>query len=156
LDQEALLKKARSGVLRQLTYRDRSVREVKEYLDRKSYPEDVKDKVVEEMIGYGYLDDRRFAANFISYRKSSGHGLLKVRYELQQKGISRQITDELIEEKFDREEDLEKVREILTKREPLNGGIDQRWVNRQAAFLKRRGFQDNLILEAIKDYNLSE
>jgi len=156
LDQEALLKKARSGVLRQLTYRDRSVSEVKEYLDRKGYPEDIKDKVVEEMIGYGYLDDRRFAANFISYRKSGGHGLLRVRYELQQKGISRQITDELIDEKFDREEDLEIIREILSKREPPGEEIDQRWIKRQAAFLKRRGFQDNLIFEAIKDYNLSE
>ncbi len=156
MDQEALLKKARSGVLRQLTYRDRSVSEVKEYLDRKGYPEDIKDKVVEEMIGYGYLDDRRFAANFISYRKSGGHGLLRVRYELQQKGISRQITDELIDEKFDREEDLEIIREILSKREPPSEEIDQRWIKRQAAFLKRRGFQDNLIFEAIKDYNLSE
>lgn len=156
MDQEALLKKARSGVLRQLTYRDRSVREVEEYLDRKNYPEDVKNMIVKEMIGYGYLDDRRFAANLISYRKSGGHGLLRVRYELQQKGISRQIIDELVEEKFDREEDLEKIREILSKREPLNGEIDQRWINRQAAFLKRRGFQDNLILEAIKDYNHSE
>lgn len=156
MDQEALLKKARSGVLRQLTYRDRSVREVEEYLDRKNYPEDVKNMIVKEMIGYGYLDDRRFAANLISYRKSGGHGLLRVRYELQQKGVSRQIIDELVEEKFDREEDLEKIREILSKREPLNGEIDQRWINRQAAFLKRRGFQDNLILEAIKDYNHSE
>ena len=156
MDQEALLKKARSGVLRQLTYRDRSVSEVKEYLDRKGYPEDIKDKVVEEMIGYGYLDDRRFAANFISYRKSGGHGLLRVRYELQQKGVNRQITDELIDEKFDREEDLEIIREILSKREPPSEEIDQRWIKRQAAFLKRRGFQDNLIFEAIKDYNLSE
>jgi len=156
LDQEALLKKARSGVLRQLTYRDRSVREVEEYLDRKDYPEDIKNMIVKEMLGYGYLDDRRFAANLISYRKSGGHGLLRIRYELQQKGVSRQIADELVEEKFDREEDLEKIREILSKREPLNGEIDQRWINRQAAFLKRRGFQDNLILEAIKDYNHSE
>lgn len=156
MDQEALLKKARSGVFRQLTYRDRSVCEVKEYLDRKNYPEDIKAEIVKEMIGYGYLDDRRFAENLISYRKSGGHGLLRIRYELQQKGVSRQITDELIEKKFNREEDLNRIKEILSKREPLSGDIDQRWINRQATFLKRRGFQDNLILEAIKNYNLSE
>ena len=156
MDQESLIKKARSGVLRQLTYRDRSVREVKDYLDRKNYPEDIKDKIVKEMIGHGYLDDKRFAANFVSYRKTGGYGLLKVRYELQQKGISRPIIDELIDERFDREEDLEKVREILRKRVPLKEDIDQRWINRQIAFLKRRGFQDNLILEVIKDYSLFE
>ncbi len=151
-----VLKKARSGVLRLLTYRDRSVSEVKDYLLRKSYPADIRKLVIDEMIGYGYLDDRRFAANLISYRKTGGHGLLRVRYELQQKGVKRQIIDELIDEKFDREEDLAKIKELLNKREPLSGYIDQRWINRQAPFLKRRGFQDNLIIEAINEYNLSE
>ena len=156
MEQEALLKKARSGVLRLLTYRDRSISEVRDYLERKSYSPDIKTKVIDEMIDYGYLDDRRFAESLVSYRKAGGHGLLRVRFELQQKGVNRQIIDELIDEKFDREEDLAKIKELLHKREPLGHAVDQRWINRQAAFLKRRGFQDNLIIEAIKGYNLSE
>ncbi len=156
MDQEAVLKKARSGVLRLLTYRDRSVSEVKEYLLRKSYPADIRELVIEEMIGYGYLDDRRFAANLISYRKAGGHGLLRVRYEMQQKGVKRQIIDELIDENFDQDQDLVKIKELLKKREPLSGAVDQRWINRQASFLKRRGFQDTLIIEAINEYNRSE
>ena len=32
--------------------------------------------------------------------------------------------------------------------------IDERWLARQVSFLKRRGFQDNLIMTALKDYPL--
>ncbi|MGM0652728.1 MAG: regulatory protein RecX [Bacillota bacterium] len=156
MEQETLLKKARSGVFRLLTYRDRSISEVSEYLDKKNYPENIKDHIINEMIDYGYLDDRRFAENLVSFRKASGHGLLRVRFELQQKGVNRQVIDELIDEKFNREEDIAKIKELLCKREPVDAGVDHRWINRQAAFLKRRGFQDNLIMEVLKGYNLSE
>ncbi len=156
LDQETLLKKARSRVLRLLGYRARSAREVEEYLERKGYSKDLADRIIEEMKSYGYLDDHRFAADFISFRKTGGHGSKKIRYELQARGVDRQIVDRLIDENFNPEEDLDRIRELLTKREPFNGQVDQRWVNRQAAFLKRRGFPDGLILKALKNYDLSE
>ncbi len=152
MDEEVTLRKARNKVLRLLTYRARSRKEVIDYLERKGFSQAVSETVVKEMERYGYIDDERFAADFIAYRKIRGNGLIKVRYELKIKGVDQRIIDEKITENFDPEEDFSRIKEALIKREPLSGGIDQRWLGRQAAFLKRRGFQDNLIIKALNEY----
>lgn len=156
MEDEKALKKARSRVLRFLTYRGRSKKEVADYMERKGFSQSVSEQVLSEMQGYGYIDDCKFASEFINYRKMNGQGIRKIRYELQLKGIKRDIIDELVAEKFDPEEDFSRIKEILDKREPPGEKVDQRWVNRQAAYLQRRGFQDNLIFKALKDYDLSE
>ncbi len=157
MSEEELTKKARSRVLRLLTYRARSAKEVNDYLERKGYGAKIADAVIKEMEHYGYINDYRFAADFISYRKMNGQGVKKIRFELQVKGIEKQLVDELVSEKFDPDDDLRRIKELLAKREPCNNNnIDQRWLNRQAGFLTRRGFQDNLIFKALKEYDLSE
>jgi regulatory protein len=165
VDEETALKKARYLVLRLLTYRARSSKEVSDYLSRKGFTEDLIKVVIGEMTAYGYLNDHKFAQDFIAYRKIRGNGLKKVRYELALKGLDRQIVDDLVEEQFDEEEDLIRIERLLLKRSPIGETIDDRWLNRQVAFLRRRGFQDNLIMNALKrfqgkdlgkDLNLSE
>ncbi len=153
---EKTFKKARSRVLRLLTYRARSAKEVTDYLKRKGYEVNVAEAVLKEMKEYGYIEDYKFASDFISYRKMNGQGVKKVRFELQMKGVRKQVIDELISEMFDSEEDLLRIRDLLAKRMPCGDQIDQRWVNRQIGYLKRKGFQDELILKALKDYDLSE
>ena len=156
MDEEVSLRKARSKVLRLLTYRPRSRKEVIDYLGRKGFSPEVSETAIKEMEGYGYIDDGRFATDFIAYRKSRGNGLKRVRYELQMKGVDQQVINEKIAENFDPEEDFKRIKEVLGRREPLQGEIDQRWVGRQLAFLKRRGFQENLIYKALKEYSFFE
>ncbi len=156
MEDEALVNKARSKVLRLLTYRARSLKEVADYLEQKGFSNSVADLVINDMKKYGYIDDHKFASDLINYRKMSGYGSKRVRFELQMKGVDKEIVDEIISENFDSGDDLLRIIELLTKREPYNGQIDRRWLNRQAGFLKRRGFQDDLILKALKNYDLSE
>ena len=161
MDEEAALKKARYLVLRLLTYRARSTKEVSDYLNRKGFTEEIVKEVIDEMTAYGYLNDQKFAQDFIAYRKIRGSGLKKVRYELALKGLDRQVVNDLVEEQFDEEEDLARIETLLLKRRPGGETVDDRWLKRQVAFLRRRGFQDNLIMNALKrfqgkDLNLSE
>jgi regulatory protein len=153
VDDAATLKKVRSQVLRLLTYRARSGREVHAYLERKGYGDELIKSVIAEMVSYGYINDSRFASDFINQRKQSGYGLKKIRYELLAKGIEREIIDAAIADQFNPEEESARIRAILEKRSPVSGETDSRWVNRQAAYLKRRGFQDNLIINILKKYN---
>jgi len=159
LDEEAALKKARYLVLRLLTYRARSRKEVEEYLERKGFSDQLSESVIKEMEKYGYIDDERFAKDFTSYRKLRGFGLKKIRYELYLKGIDSQIIDQTIDEQFDPEDDKSRIKEILEKRNHnklTEDQRDERWFRREAAFLQRRGFQDNLIMAALKEYDHSE
>lgn len=156
LDEEVGLRKARNKVLRLLTNRSRSRQEAVSYLERKGFSSRIIETVIKEMEEYGYIDDGRFTTDFIAYRKRRGNGFIKIRYELQMKGVDQQVINKKIAESIDPEEDYMRIKEMLSRREPLNGEIDQRWVGRQLAFLKRRGFQDNLIIKALKEYGSFE
>ncbi len=68
-------------------------RDIRTYLRKKGYLEDVSDYVVEKMRSYGYLDDAAYARAYIEHAgKKKGSRLIAM--ELRQKGVS----DEAIEE----------------------------------------------------------
>ena len=68
-------------------------RDIRTYLRKKGYLEDVSDYVVEKMRSYGYLDDDAYARAYIEHAgKKKGSRLIAM--ELRQKGVS----DEAIEE----------------------------------------------------------
>ena len=54
-----------------LTARDRTVREMQQYLDKKDYGEADVDAAIERLKELGLLDDRRFAERFIKTRLAS-------------------------------------------------------------------------------------
>ncbi|MDZ4133246.1 MAG: RecX family transcriptional regulator, partial [Dethiobacteria bacterium] len=96
MDEDSVLKKARYLVLRLLTYRARSTKEVSDYLNRKGFTEEIVKGIIGEMTAYGYLNDHKFAKDFIAYCKIRGNGMKKVRYELALKGLDRNIVDDLV------------------------------------------------------------
>lgn len=161
MDEDGALKKARYLVLRLLTYRARSRKEISEYLMRKGFDQDILETVISEMEGYGYIDDKRFTDDFIAVRKARGEGIKKIRHELTLKGIDSRLIDQKVAANFDPEEDLERIKKLIERRNNKGSGaaegkFDERWLRRQAAFLKRRGFQDHLILRALKEYGAIE
>jgi len=153
VDADEALKKGRQLILRYLTYRARSNKEALNYLQKKGFSEDVIVKLIHEMTEYGYLNDHKFTEDFINYRKSQGYGPKRVRYELGQKGIEKNLINRKLEEHFSPDEDLARIEKILERRNisSKKAGINKdRFFRREAAFLQRRGFQDHLILEALK------
>jgi len=155
LNEEAI-KKSRNMALRILTYRARSEKEIYDYIERKGFSKPVIDKTITDMKEYGLIDDQKFAADFINYRKNHGYGFLKIRYELIMKGIDKNIIDSQIEASFNADEDLFRIRMLLSKRTKPAEAIDDKWLMRQTLFLKRRGFQDSLILKALKEYPVND
>ncbi len=156
MDDQSSLKKARSSALRYLTYRARTMKEVKDYLQKKDHSTDIIDRVVSEMVNYGYVDDERYIQDFINYRKQRGFGRNRIRYELILKGLDKEVIEERIADCFNSEEDLSIIRSTLERRLPSDGHVDQKWLSRQVGFLKRRGYQDSQIIEALRDYKLSD
>ncbi|MEW5785337.1 MAG: regulatory protein RecX [Bacillota bacterium] len=146
-------KKARSMVLRWLGYRQRSLRETRAYMEKKGFYGLIIDQVITELLEYGYLNDECFAADLIRSYLRRGFGPRRARLELLSKGIDGATIERLIAEHFDSAGDLARAGEILHKRANSSAVIDERWIRRQAAFLARRGFQDSIILKAIRDYS---
>ena len=149
-------KKALSLALKYLALRSRSETELKTYLDRKKFDRDVITSVLNELKSYGYINDIQFTKDFVNYHKLKGHGIKKIRYELQLKIADGNIIDEVISELFSLEDEFKRAKCLIEKREGKTGSIDEKWIKRQAAYLQRRGFESNIIFKVLKDYNPSE
>ena len=76
-----------------ITVSMKTEKDIRAYLRKKGYLEDISDYVVEKMRSYGYLDDAAYARAYIEHAgKRKGSRLIAM--ELRQKGVS----DEAIEE----------------------------------------------------------
>ncbi len=80
-----------------LAVRPRSEAETRRRLRVLGYPPALVDDVVERLLSVGYLDDRAFARAWVESRdRSRPRGSLALRRELHQKGVSRDIVDEVL------------------------------------------------------------
>lgn len=135
--------KAKSEVIRFMSYRERSVKEIRDYLvDRKGYDVEVTEGVIQRMLDLNYLNDRRFATQWVKNRANSarrGPNLLKK--ELQEKGIRAELIEDIVETEFDSVREFEvacqlarkKVRSYLTKPEKAKA--------RLCRYLESKGFR---------------
>ncbi len=80
-----------------LARREYSRAELQQKLLRKGSVEQV-ESVLDRLQNDGYQSDKRFAEVFIRNRISQGHGEIKIRYELRQKGITDDMVSAALQE----------------------------------------------------------
>jgi regulatory protein len=85
-----------------LATRPRSVGETTRRLRRLGYPQDLVEDVVTRLVEVGYLDDDAFARTWVESRdRARPRGENALRRELAQKGVARQVVDEVMGERLD-------------------------------------------------------
>jgi regulatory protein len=83
-----------------LAVRPRSVAETRRRLRHLGYPPALCDEVVDRLVQLGYLDDRAFASAWVESRdRARPRGIVALRQELQQKGVARDIVDEILSQR---------------------------------------------------------
>ncbi len=151
-------KKYLNPVYRYLSIRNRSEKEIRDYLKKKNASDEVVEHIVELLKKQKFINDEVFARAWVSYRgRISPRGRHLLRIELKQKGISKEIIDKiLIEEIEDLPDDLMQAKQIIEKRiERLQGQPRQEIYNKVGGFLMRRGFGFDIAKKAI-DLSLKE
>ena len=130
-------------------------RELVRKLSEGGYPEEVIDKAVEYVRSYGYIDDVRYASDYIRYHSSQRRGRNRIRAELMQKGIS----DADFEKAWSETEELgliedssDAIRKLLEKKH-FSPDMDPSERNKIAAFIMRRGYSPEDIFRQMKEYN---
>ncbi|MCD8158882.1 MAG: RecX family transcriptional regulator [Clostridiales bacterium] len=143
--------KARDTALRFLGYRMRSWREIDDRLKRGEFPEDIRERVIAFLEEYGYIDDRAFAKAYIDEkRRLKGYGGIRLKQELYQKGISREIIDELSDELS--EDNIETIKKAIDKKLKGNTVSDRKELQRLYGYLMRKGFSYEQSKEALEEY----
>ncbi|MBO4909368.1 MAG: regulatory protein RecX [Lachnospiraceae bacterium] len=118
------------------------------------YPEEVVEKAVEYVRSFGYIDDVRYASDYIRYHSSQGRGKNRIRMDLKNKGIS----DESFEKAWDENMELglipgteEEIKKLLAKKH-FNPDMERSDKDKIAAFIMRRGFSAEDIFKAMRSY----
>ena len=140
---------AQAAALRLLARREHSARELRRKLLGKGHPEGPIDEIPARLQEERLLDDARFAGALVSSRAGRGQGPLRVRADLQERGVAEGLVEQALAEA---ECDWWALAvEVRRKRFGPAPPADYRERARQARFLQYRGFTSEQIRHALGD-----
>lgn len=138
-----------------LAVRPRSVSETSRRLMHLGYPEWLVEQVVTQLVELDYLDDEKFARAWVASRdRARPRGEMALRRELAQKGVDRQLVDQVLSEREASEEGAHSeltaaLRLLERKRRALETESDPvKRRQRGYALLARNGFDPEVCREA--------
>ncbi|GCE10788.1 RecX family transcriptional regulator [Tengunoibacter tsumagoiensis] len=151
LQQEEARQQAVERALNYLSFRPRSREEVRRYLKRKETPPEIIDAVLVRLDALELINDQSFTEFWIDAReRSSPKGAQAIKHELRQKGVKREVIDEMVTDEQDEELALRAAEKkaISLIRQP---DIDYKtFYNRLGSFLQRRGFSYEIVKKVVK------
>lgn len=149
-------REARKKALRLLEHMDRTEKGLTDRLLRAGFSEELAEDAVSYVKDYGYINDRRYALNYIMYRIHD-KSRQKIFQELQQKGVDRQT----IQSAWEEAEELEAPDEHalllsqIEKKYPPDTEIDERQMRRLLGYFARRGFRQGEITSALEELHIT-
>ncbi|MFA6216249.1 MAG: regulatory protein RecX [Candidatus Omnitrophota bacterium] len=133
-----------------LKFRQRSEQEIRQRLKKKQFPETVIQETVSFLKDKKFIDDGVFAREWIGSRIKKPMGFRRLREELKRKGIDKEIIDSQLEEIKKGYDEKGIVAEVISnKLHSFKGQDAQKAKRRLYAYLLRRGFSPDIIIEAV-------
>lgn len=126
----------------------KSIKQLKDYLKKKEYPDEVVEFVIDKLCEYKYLDDYNFAKSYV-LTYSNKYGRLKLISQLRMKGVDENIIDDVFNENKV-ESNIENIARKYLKNKNIT---NETWL-KLSRFLYSRGyeFEDiNRIVEILKE-----
>ena len=142
--EEVLTKRAKQRAMYLLKSMDRTEYQLRLKLEEGEYPREAIDQAIAYVQSFHYLDDRRYAENYVESRKGS-----MSRRELQQKLYQRGIPKALIQEALEGCEPYQEkasIQEWMRKKHynPQEATLEEQ--RRMYGFLLRKGFRTGDVL----------
>jgi regulatory protein len=133
---------------RAVGYRDRTVAELRTYLERKRVEPDAIADAVEELTAAGLLDDARFARRFAEdKRELERWGSERIARDLHRRGIAPDLIERVV---ADRSREAELSTALLLLQQRMPAPTDDRERERAWGLLVRRGYDSEVAYEAVR------
>lgn len=148
---EILPKRAKLRCMNLLQSRDYTRRQLEDKLKQGDYPQDCIVKAIDYMMSYGYIDDLRYARDFIEYHLNS-RSRMRIETDLMRKGIDSDVIREAfaeLDEQGVEQDELAMVQELLRKKNYSPGTAGRQDQQKMYGFLYRRGFRPDTIAKAL-------
>lgn len=147
LSDTGALESAFDRALRFLSYRPRSIDEVRRHLVKNEVQDSLLTIVIERLRQRGYVDDAAFARFWVSNRaRFKPMGSRALRYELRLKGVDDEIADDALAEL---DEDDLAFRAAQARASRYMGQTRHLFRHKLSALLRRRGFGEYAIRDAV-------
>jgi regulatory protein len=128
--------------------RDRTIAEMRTWLERKRVPPDAIEHAVKELCGAGFLDDARFAERYAEDKRGIEQwGTERIQRSLLRRGVPPQLVDEVIVGR-EREHELEAALDLLDER--MAPPADDRERDKAWRLLIRKGYEPDLAYDAVR------
>ena len=145
------LQKARDAAYRYLSYRARSVAEVRDKLTEKDFAAEVVAEVVADLQRQKLLDDREFARRWVEARLPRAYGARRLAQDLRHKGVAAGVVDEVLAEYAPVLDSGDRAVELLNKQAWRYRGLAaDKAKRRMLGFLARRGCDQEMARAAVE------
>jgi regulatory protein len=142
--------KAREYAFLLLKFRLRSEKELAGRLKQKGFSKELCQQTVNFLKDKQFIDDRVFAKGWVSSRLKRPFGLKKIKQELVQKGLGKEIIEETFAQAKEDYDEGNIVRQLAEQRFSRLKGVEPLKAKaRVYAYLMRRGFSSDLIVAVI-------
>ena len=150
---DVLLKRAKLRALHLLSDMDRTENALREKLRLGLYPQEIIDAAVEYVRSFGYLNDARYAENFVRSRQGM-KSRREIRAQLLQKGVPSEMIDDAFEACGEEGGEADAIRRLLEKKRFDPVCADEREIQRLYGYLARKGFSYETVRQVIQNYEV--
>lgn len=148
-----LLKRAEMTAVWHLARRDMTYKQVEEKLKKKGvFPPDVIQEMMDKCVSQRWVDDERYAENFVRSRSEDRKlGKNAIRMELIKKGVDRDIIANALED-VNHDDEYQNALELVEKQLPRTQNLDkQKRVARLLGMLARKGYPSDIAYAVIRE-----
>lgn len=143
---DSINKKLFNLCLNFISRRQRSEKEIVDYINKKiytyKYEKDAVDinQIIDKLKYYNYINDQSFAKLWMDSRIKKGIGPRRIRLELAQKGVEKEIINEVIPEINEEDKDIaiEKLTKKYLRKHIFKNESEKKWKLKQ--YLMSKGF----------------
>jgi regulatory protein len=137
-----------------LSYRQRTVQEIRDRLSKKGIRQGTAEAVVTRLKELDMVDDAAFALEYAKARvRSKRFGPSRIRHELNRKGVGKELIDAALKDLYadisPEQLALEEARKITNRLARTSDPRKRR--NQLTAYLARRGFSFDQMSDAVKE-----
>ncbi len=143
-----VLRRGKQKAIAILKYMDRTKQELILKLKQADYSDKVIEEVLEYVIKFHFIDDSRYAENYIRSRKDK-KSKRQIITELIGKGIDKSLIDEVMSQEYDSE--AEALKKAIEKKFKNLNDLTREEKMKFASSLYRKGFQLDLIKKYVYD-----
>ena len=144
---------AKQILMRQLAASAKSRHQLAQVLAKRAVPDEAAQEALDRYTELGYIDDAAFARAWVESRqRSRGLAASALRRELRDKGINRELIDEVVTEAVSDDDERASARLLVDKKLRSMRGVDNDTATRRlVGMLSRKGYRSGVAYAIVRE-----